>query len=670
MNPMIGRFRAAFFDFDRPRLAFALRTAFVACFAMACAWALGLDHPQWSAMTVWAASQPTRGRLIEKALFRLAGTLSGATVGVVLVLISGLNPWILLPGLALWIALCAGIGNLQRGFVSYSTILAGYSAAMVILLDYGHSDTILSLADDRVLTILTGVASAVIWGAILTPQTAEGHLDGRLRRLTTDLLEAIAGRLAGHDRPTLEAASALTEIAAIEDMLDPHSGGFFRSRTHVRHCRRLLNEAVALLLWLEEGGHVGFSKSDHAQDAAKALLDAAELLKGDALTKVRVAEVNRLLRCAIDLQPASILADGLGGLHQALDGLVRRGDYAAVWPLEWRRRGGEWADAYRPISLHRDWFGALRAGLRAFVVLLSVGLFWHLTGWTAGPYLMLGSAIMISLFSTFDSPSLMMRYVLSGSALGALLAVLWRLVVWPYADSLVMAMILVMPVILIGALFMAHRKTVRMAMDVCMVSLLCLQPVFPLPEVNATLLQMIGAVVIAPLIALIAYGVVLPTTPRLRRQALRQAIFDELALLARIHHVKPMVWRARLYHRLIKLHRWSEHAPGAGRERSRHWAAEALAMTALGQIVLRLRDALEKSAMPEASQRRLVLVLRRIQRLSKNQSERSFSALERALRAAAKDRQGHDADLAVLLERAAYQVSHVVEPKEERGSVA
>jgi hypothetical protein len=99
----------------------------------------------------------------------------------------------------------------------------------------------------------------------------------------------------------------LTEITAIEDMLDPHSGGFFRSRTHVRHCRRLLNEAVALLLWLEEGGRVGFSKLDHAQDAAKALQDAAELLKTDALTKDRVAEVNRLLRHAIALQPASIL---------------------------------------------------------------------------------------------------------------------------------------------------------------------------------------------------------------------------------------------------------------------------------------------------------------------------------------------------------------------------
>lgn len=298
------------------------------------------------------------------------------------------------------------------------------------------------------------------------------------------------------------------------------------------------------------------------------------------------------------------------------------------------------------------------------MVLIAVGLFWHLTGWTAGPFLMLGSAIMISLFSTFDSPSLTMRYVLPGSAIGAVIAVGWRLVVWPAADSLAMAVVLVMPVILIGALFMAHRRTIRMAMDICMVSLLCLQPVFPLPEVNGALLQMVSAVVIAPLVALIAYGVVLPTTPRLRRQALRQAIFDELSLLVRIRHVKPMVWRARLYHRLIKLHRWSEQVPGAGGETSRLWAAEALAMTAQGQIVLRLRDGLEKTVLPETSQRRLILVLRRIQRLSKNQNSRSLNALERALRRASEDRKDSDQELSALLDRAAHKITYIVDKKE------
>src|SRR5690554_5943688 len=77
--------------FDIPRLHFAMRTALASGLAMALAWMLGLEHPQWSAMTVWAISQPVRGMLLEKSLFRGLGTIVGTLFGVVLVLLAGDN---------------------------------------------------------------------------------------------------------------------------------------------------------------------------------------------------------------------------------------------------------------------------------------------------------------------------------------------------------------------------------------------------------------------------------------------------------------------------------------------------------------------------------------------------------------------------------------------------
>ena len=56
--------RAARWGFDSARLRQHLRTAFAACIAVFAAWALGLEHPQWAGMTVWAASQPLRGKLL------------------------------------------------------------------------------------------------------------------------------------------------------------------------------------------------------------------------------------------------------------------------------------------------------------------------------------------------------------------------------------------------------------------------------------------------------------------------------------------------------------------------------------------------------------------------------------------------------------------------------
>src|SRR5256885_5029194 len=50
---------------------------------------------------------------------------------------SGNLLWLVL-GLAVWLGLCAGVGNLQRSFVAYGTMLSGYSAAMVALLDFAQ----------------------------------------------------------------------------------------------------------------------------------------------------------------------------------------------------------------------------------------------------------------------------------------------------------------------------------------------------------------------------------------------------------------------------------------------------------------------------------------------------------------------------------------------------
>lgn len=115
--------------FDRGKLIFAGRTAAAACVALWLAWLLGLEHPQWAAMSVWAASQPLRGQLLEKSFFRFAGTVSGTVAGIALVQASLIHPGLVVVGLALWVAARTGIGNLQRGFVGYGTVLAGYTAA-------------------------------------------------------------------------------------------------------------------------------------------------------------------------------------------------------------------------------------------------------------------------------------------------------------------------------------------------------------------------------------------------------------------------------------------------------------------------------------------------------------------------------------------------------------
>ncbi|MEG4642154.1 FUSC family protein [Paracoccus sp. APAP_BH8] len=353
--------------FDGGRLCFASRTALACCLAVLVAWAMGLEHPQWSGMSVWAAAQPLRGQLLEKAFFRFAGTLVGTGAGVLLVLGAPLHPGILVLGLALWVGLCTWAGNLQRGFIAYGTVLAGYSASMVALLDTAHPDRVLHLGADRLATVLTGVVVATLAGYFLAGQGGVADLRARIGGLLVDLLRHLAGTVPAEGR------ALLSRIAALEEGLDPHAAGSLRSRREVRASRAVLLAAMPLLL---------------------------------------------------------------------------RAEGAAPVPVPLARR---LADA--AVALHRDWIGAREAGLRAGGAMLLFGLIWLATGWSLGPFMLLGLSVMISLFSTFENPAQMMRHVSAGQALGMVAAILCHWLLWPLARTELQQILMLVPLLMLAPLF-------------------------------------------------------------------------------------------------------------------------------------------------------------------------------------------------------------------------
>src|SRR5690554_3973490 len=95
---------ATCWGFDAAQLGFAWRTALASFLAIVLAWRMGLDYPQWAGMTVWIASQPTRGHLIAKSAFRFMGTLAGAVVGLLVLWLAQGNILVLVIGLSSWSA--------------------------------------------------------------------------------------------------------------------------------------------------------------------------------------------------------------------------------------------------------------------------------------------------------------------------------------------------------------------------------------------------------------------------------------------------------------------------------------------------------------------------------------------------------------------------------------
>ncbi|QXZ09806.1 FUSC family protein [Comamonas sp. Y33R10-2] len=605
--------------FDSARLRLHLRTAFAVCIAVFLAWVVGLQHPQWAGMTVWAASQPLRGQLLEKSFFRLFGTLIGTAAGVVLVLVANGDLLWLVTGLAIWIGVCAGLGNLQRSFTSYGTMLAGYSASMVALLDGGNPTFVYELGWDRLFTALTGVVVALIVGWLFTPVSAEIPGDDKVRRLCARLLRDIAtasmaalkaaSQAAAHGKGVLgpkDLAERLSAMAAIEEGLDLHAAGSTRSRRAVRALRRLINTQISALLWLRDCTGKTITPAftaEQAQTIAQALEQAAHLL-----------ETQPAPLAAIDaLASAQEAAAGWGHAQEILGnlGIALQAHFVAAsdLPLPANHRARQF-----PVVLHSDWVGARRAMLRAFSAIFLVGLVWALTGWQGGAFMLLGLSIMVTVFSSFENPVFTMRFVIAGQAMGAGVALACQWFFWPFASSQLQMVLMMMPFILIGALLFSHHRTALSGFDCNMVILLALWPHFPYQLDYGNSLSMAFAIVTGPLAGWFAYHFILPVTVQGKIAGLRAMMVHELQDMAAtpLHTLNVRVMRARLYHRLLRLVRTSEKISISAAQEA---ADCGLAALRVGKAVLILHALEEDRLLSESTLRGARSALQRLQQL-------------------------------------------------------
>lgn len=594
------------FGFDEHVLRYAMRTALAACLALFCAWLLGLEHPQWAAMTVWAASQPVRGHLLEKGLFRVIGTLIGVIFGIALMWTAGGDPFILTLGLTVWIALCAAAGNLLRSFAAYGAMLAGYSAAMVALLEAAHPDKIVELGVDRFLTIAVGVGVALLVGWFFARRQETDPILAETRQLTSALLRRVAMDLGGdkaqHGREE-EQAVLLSEMAVIEDMLDGHGAGSFGRRRTARHIRILLIRHMALMAGLRDVSlPTDGPLSETLSNLADALADHAR--GGEAATHLRHALEHSANRPQIH------------DMLRALDVVLHEGTDEAIASSR----------DHEGLTLHRDWLGALQAMIRAGITIFLIGMVWTVTGISVGPFMMLGASIMVTIFSAFDAPHVMLRSVVLGQAFGALGAIACRWLVWPLASSEVELLVLVVPFILFGGLLVANRKTARFSFDYNMVLLLLLQPALPLTGTVAHSFLMVGAVVAGPALGLAAFTLIYPITLQRRFDTLIAIMVHDLEAMSAPdgHRHDIEVWRMRFYHRVLRLMRL------AGRIGEAEIAAARTGITifAVGKAVRQLRETVDAGTASTEATDRLRMTLRDLQSLSRD-PQRCARSLER-----------------------------------------
>lgn len=464
-------------------MGFTLRTTAAALLALAVAQSLGIHHPWWAAMTVWLVSQPTRGLLLERSLARLVGTICGAFAGALILGFLTRDWLVALTAVAAWLALCAGLGSVFRHFRNYGFVLAGYTAAIVVLfgLGDGHSDP--GLALDRVLCTVVGILSSTLVSFHVLPIVETGlatREEDVLRRALLHVEEFLLGR-------AQQATSALvSEIGALDRVIDEYAAGSFHRRREamrVHHVSGLLLELIALTALPQRSGTV-----------ASLTLEVTDSM-GERVQRLTAAVANI---------GQSAMADVLGELARVLN----PGDKASQVP----------------IKLDFDPASAWRAAARPIFALTIAAALWQSTGWQTGAMMVMTAALFTSLFSSHDRGNQLVTQVLLGTLFGALAGIAARLFLLPHVAGLLPTLLCITPFLFVGAWLMRRPPaTSKMAIDLIMTFLLTAQPGSAATSAALTLNEA-AALIAGVLIAAATLWLILPATPGGRRCLLARRI--------------------------------------------------------------------------------------------------------------------------------------------------
>jgi uncharacterized membrane protein YccC len=496
---------------DRTALFQALRLAFAAWLAFAVAAAFGIPNAFWAAMPVWVVAQSARGLLLERAFFRVVGTLVGAGAGFG-ILHLGLPPYATLALLALWIALNAGLTHLLRGVHSYGTLLAGMTAAVVVLPSLLAPANINDVAEARVACTLIGVVSVTLVTALFTPEGRRADFYARVQSLARLALGFAAATIDG--RETLaqdeEERRLLEEISDVDANAAMISAGSVEGYRMLRHVQSLLAGAIALMAAaraVSARASRGQAPPEGLSDLLRALATAPE-------------DVPALPAWLDDVPPVDRLHTALAQMRTAFLALSREPDTAEV------RSFGQKAARLAP---HREWAVVLRSGLAAggaSFVATSAGL---LSGWSAGELAALGVCIFSMVLGSMPAPRVIAPKLMCGVLAGVLAATFYRFLIQPHVAGLPELVLSVVPFMLAGGVARVMKRTAIAAIDFNMCFMLASQagmPVASAPEIlNGSAALVLGAFLVAAAVLLV------PDRARLRAGKIAGAIQADLRRL-------------------------------------------------------------------------------------------------------------------------------------------
>ncbi len=524
---------------DRAGVGYALTLFIAATAAFTVASVLQIPNAYWAAMPIWVVAQPQRGVLLERALFRVLGTLLGAGVGFCILQV-GERPFLVLAALSLWIALSSGLTHLMRKVHAYLALMAGITAAVVVLPSLLSPDRSFEIALARVECTLIGVVMVTFCTGLITPKVLRAKFYERVRALAGDAVAYVADlqRRGAQQAPERRILAEISEVEAAAGLVAAGSIDGYRRSRHV-------NAFVAASLALMAEGNMlqrRRARADCQADQLPELLsDFANGLRTNQQPKID-ADLQQLVTHAL-------LADTR--LAFMLEQLI--GAEAALF---FDGAGTTAPSAREVIGLapYYEWILARRTGLVSAGVTFAAAAIGLLSGWADGELMALGVCIFSMILGSMPKPQVAAPDMMKGVSGGVLLAIFYRFAIQPHVATVPELIASIAPFILIGAFVRAGRRTGLAGIDANMCFMLASQAVLP-AELGSPVRIISGAAALMLAALMVTSGFFfLPRDPvPLAADAARQIVSDLRRLALRASTLDGDGWRPRALRQMLRL---------------------------------------------------------------------------------------------------------------------
>ena len=473
-----------------PAALFSLKCYAAAMLALYLSLRIGLERPYWAFLTSYIVAQPLAGAVISKAVFRVIGTLTGATAAVIMVPPLVNAPALLSLAIASWVALCVYVSLLDRTPRSYMFVLAGYTACLIVFPDVDTPGTIFTVAILRVQEITLGIACGSLVHGVVLPGSVATLLIGRVEAMLRDAERWSGDAIATHPVEGLAAerrrlAQDVTELHQLSIHL-PFD--FSRLAPRVRTVRAMQDQLSMLLpLGAAVEDRLNELKAAHGGTAP----DEVEVLIADARTwldslshavhkpdsATRAGGAQALIdRCTAMEPPVEADMDWAGMMRMSL--YARLGTLIAAHrdcrdlydqmtshsrqPVT--PRVGELLEGRRNRELHRDYPGAERGAITAFATISLGCALWIGSQWPDGGTAVMMAGVFLSLFAGVDNPLAPLKGFMIGTLLAALIGLVYGYAIMPRLDGFPMLAIAYAPMLLTLGAMMANPRMAGIAM--------------------------------------------------------------------------------------------------------------------------------------------------------------------------------------------------------------